>query len=226
LWNSSSIIEEVSRTQIKQKIIEEVNLNRTPKKPKIIARYHFDPEKSDKRNLRGLLTSLVTQLRENSERLAESMATLYTKCRNGSDPPTAPTEAELTQLLNHFLAEHQAQFPIYIFIDGVDHCMETDSTDSPRKKVLKFLEDLVRSRHPKLYICITSSQKEGMKTSLDKMAAGASSRQVMLHDQGEQKKDVKTYIDSFVRSHIHWQKLPKKDKDDLINKLSERAGGM
>jgi hypothetical protein len=221
LWNSSSIIEEVSRPQIKQKIIEEVNLNRTPKKPKIIARYHFDSEKPDKRNLRGLLTSLVTQLRENSERHPEFMATLYTKCRDGSDPPS---EAELTQLLTHSLVEHQAQSPIYIFIDGVDHCMETDSTDSPRKKVLKFLEDLVRSRHSKLYICITSSQEEDMKKSLNQMVAGALSRLVMLHDQGEQKKDVKTYIGSFVRSHM--QTLPKKDKDDLINKLSDRAGGM
>ena len=148
------------------------------------------------------------------------MPTLYTKCRHGSDPPS---EAELTQLLNHFLAELRAKFSIYIVIDGVDHCLETDYPDSPRQKVLKFLEDLVRSRHSKLNICITSSLKEGMEKSLRPLAAEASSRLVILHDQSGQKEDVKTYIAAFVRSHM--QMLPVKDKDDVVKVLSERAGG-
>ena len=147
MWNSSSIIEEV---------------NRTRNKSEIIACFYFDSTKPDNRNLRGLLASLVTQLCESSKRHPESMPTLYTKCHNGSVPPS---ETELTQLLNHFLVELQAQFSIYIIIDGVDHCMETESTESPRK-VLKFLEDLVRTRHSKLHICITGSLKEGMKKCL------------------------------------------------------------
>jgi hypothetical protein len=151
------------------------------------------------------------------------MPTLYTKCRHGSDPPTAPSEAELTQLLNRFLAELQAQFSIYIVIDGIDNCMETESTESPRERVLKFLEGLVRTRHSKLYICITSSVKEGMEKSLNHMAAGASSRQVILHDQDGQKKEIKIYIATFVRDHM--QTLSDKDRDHVIKSLSERAGG-
>ncbi len=206
MWNSSSILEEV---------------NRTRNKSEIIARYYFDSEEPDKRNLRGLLASLVAQLCESSNRHPESMLTLYTKCRNGSDPPS---EADLMKLLNDFLAELRAQFSIYIVIDGVDHCMEAESTDSPHKKVLKFLEDLVRSRHSKLYICITSSLKEGMVKSLRQMAAGASSRQVILHDEDGQKEDIKTYIAAIIRSHM--RTLPDKDKDDVIKTLSERAGGI
>jgi hypothetical protein len=128
------------------------------------------------------------------------------------------------QLLNDLLAELKAQFSIYVVIAGVDHCMETESTESPRKKVLKFLEGLVRTRHSNLYICITSSLKEGTEKSLKQMAAGASSRQVILHDQDGQKEDIKTYIAAFVRAHM--QTLPDKDKDDVIKTLSERAGGM
>jgi hypothetical protein len=145
----------------------------------------------------------------------------YTKCRNGSDPPS---ETELTQLLNHCLAELQAQFSIYIIIDGVDNCMETETTELPRKKVLRFLEDLVRSRHFKLNICITSSLNEGTEKSLRPLAAGASSQHVILHNQDGQKKDIKTYIAASVLSHM--QTLPDKDKDYAIKKLSERAGGM
>ncbi|KAF8493461.1 ankyrin repeat-containing domain protein [Russula emetica] len=203
--NSSSIIQEV---------------NRTRNKSDIIAFYYFDSKNPKKRDLWGFLASLVTQLYESSKRHPKSMPTLYTKCRNSSDPPS---EAELKQLLNDFLAELKAQSSIFIVIDGVDHCMETECTESPRKKVLKFLEDLVRAKHSKLYICITSSLMEDMEKSLKQMAAGASSRQVMLHDEVGQKKDIKTYIAAFVRDHM--QTLPDKDKDDLIKMLSEQAGG-
>ena len=206
LWNSSTIIEEV---------------NRTRKRSDIITRYYFDSKKPDKRSLRGLLASLVTQLCESSKRHPKSLAALHTKCRNGSDPPS---EAELTQLLYHLLAELRTQFSIYIVIDGIDHCMEAESTDSPRKKVLKFLEGLVRSRHSKLNICITSSLKDDMERSLKLLAAGVSSRLVILHDQDGHKEDIKTYIAAFVRGHM--QTLPDEDKDDVIKTLSERAGGM
>ena len=148
------------------------------------------------------------------------MPALYTKCRNGSDPPS---EADLTRLLNLFLAELQVQFLIYIVIDGVDKCMETESTELPRKKVLRFLEDLVRSRHSKLKICITSSLKNVVEESLRPLAT-ASSRQVILHGQDGQKEDIKTYVSAFVRSHM--QTLPDKDKDEVIRMLSDRADGM
>ena len=200
-------------------IIEEVN--RTRNDLEIIACYFFDCDKPDKRNFRGLLASLVTQLCENSKRYPESMPTLYTKCRNGLDPPT---EAELTQLLNRFLTELQAQFSIYIVIDGVDNCIEAESTEFPRKKVLKFLEDLVRSRHSRLKICITSSLKGDMEKSLKPLAAGASSRQVTLHEEKGQKEEIRNYIAAFVQSRM--PTLPEKDKDDVIKRLSDRAGGM
>lgn len=149
------------------------------------------------------------------------MRALYAKCRNGSDPPS---EAELTQLLNRFLVELQAQSTIYIVIDGVDSCIEAESTDFPRKKVLKFLEDLVRSRQFKLNICISSSLKEDMEKDLKPLVDGASSRQVILHNEKGQKEDIKTYIIAFVRGHM--QSLSDKDKEDVIKTLSERAGGV
>ena len=200
-------------------IIEEVNHNRN--KSEIIACYFFDSKKPDKHNFRGLLASLVMQLCESSKRHPASMPTLYTKCRNGSDPPS---EADLTQLLNRFLTELQAHFSIHIVIDGVDNCIEAESTDPPRKTVLKFLEDLVRSRHPKLNICVTSSLKGDMEKSLKPLVAAVSSRQVILHDEKGQKEDIRNYIAAFVRNRM--LALPEKDKDDVIKKLLDRAGGM
>ncbi|KAI0262687.1 hypothetical protein BGY98DRAFT_1104080 [Russula aff. rugulosa BPL654] len=206
------------KTTLCSSIIEE--LNRTRSKSEIIVCYYFDSEKPDKRNFRGLLASLVTQLCKGSNRHPESIPVLYTKCRNGSDPPT---EADLTQLLNRFLTKLQAQFWIYIVIDGVDNCIDAESTEFPRKKVLKFLEDLIRSRHSKLNICITSSLKEDMEKSLKPLAAGASSRQVILHEEKGQKEEIENYIAAFVRRHMQ---VSPEDKEHVIKKLSERAGGI
>jgi len=50
--------------------IEEVN--RTRNKSEIIVRYYFDSKKPDKRNLLGLLASLVTQLCESCKRHPKS----------------------------------------------------------------------------------------------------------------------------------------------------------
>jgi len=66
---------ESGKTILCSSIIEEVS--RTRSKSEIIARYYFDSKKPDKRNLRGLLASLVTQLCESSKRHPESMHTLH-----------------------------------------------------------------------------------------------------------------------------------------------------
>jgi hypothetical protein len=192
-------------------------------KSEIIACYYFGSENSDpdKRNFRGLLTSLVTQLCDSSKHLPESIHVLYAKCRHGSNPPS---EDELMQFVIRFLVELQAQFWIYIVIDGVDNCIEAEATDFPRRKVLKFLEELVRLRNSKLNICITSSLNEDMEKSLRPLAAAASCRQVILHNEEGQKEDIKTYIAAFVWSHM--QKLSNDGKDEVIKTLSERAGGM
>ncbi|KAI0260992.1 hypothetical protein BGY98DRAFT_1104527 [Russula aff. rugulosa BPL654] len=196
------------KTILCSSIIKEVN--RTRNTSKIIACYFFDSKQPDKRNFRGLLASLVTQLCENSKRTPKSMPALYTKCRNGSNPPT---EADLTQLLNRFLTELQAQFSIHIVIDGVDNCIEAESTEPP-----------LRSRHPKLNICVTSSLKGDMEKSLKPLVAAVSSRQMILHEEKGQKEDIRNYIAAFVQSHM--QTLPDKDKDVVIKTLSERAGWM
>lgn len=156
------------------------------------------------------------QLCKSSNRHPDSLGE---KCGNGSNPPS---EAELTQHLNDVLDDlKKAQFSIFIVIDGVDNCTETESNPT-RTKVLKFLLGLVRERHSNLYICITSTPNDGMKTSLKQMTAVPSCRQVTLHKQKGQKEDIKTYIADFVQKNMtEW---PANKKDKVIKKLSEEDG--
>jgi hypothetical protein len=189
----------------------------------MMAYYYFNSGDPDKRNLWGLLTSLVTQLGEGSDRYLTSISQSHTSHRNGSEPPS---ENELARLLKGFPGL-QTQYNIYIIIDGVDKCPNTGATGakSARRKVLEFLEDLARSRYPNLHLCITSSPEEDMERYLNLLASSSRDRRVNLDKQDAQKEDIKRYISHFVKEDVGMQKWPDGIKEDFIDTLSERGDG-
>jgi uncharacterized membrane protein len=63
-----------------------------------------------------------------------------------------------------------------------------------------------------------------MEDGLRRLASSPPSLKVSLSDQPGQKKDVKTFIESFIRNHK--QTLSEQDKKEIIEGLSKRAGGM
>jgi hypothetical protein len=75
----------------------------------LIAYYYFDFKDVQKRDLRGLLSSLLTQLCKDSERCWDILSGLYTKCGDGSEQPN---EAALGRCLKDML-EVPEQVPIY-----------------------------------------------------------------------------------------------------------------
>ena len=186
----------------------------------LIAYYYFDFKDVAKRDLRGLLSSLLTQLSDDSDRCWGLLFQLYTNCRDGS---TQPSEAALRQCLRNML-ELPGQVPVYIVVDAVDECSNTTGTPSPREKVLEFLEDLVRSKHSNLYICITSRPEHDIQVILNPLASG--SRRVSLHEEGGQRDDITSYVRSFVQNDRAMRRWRAEDKELVITTLSERADGM
>lgn len=208
-WKSSSVIEDVKRT-------------RDPKSD-IIAYYYFDAKDPAKCDLRGLLASLLTQLGDSSGLYLGVISQLYIRHSNGSEQPC---EGVLGRLLKSLL-EVQPQTSIYIIVDGVDNCPNTNTgAKSARKKVVEFLEGLVRSRLSNLYICITSSPEEDMQRCLKVLAPPT--RRVSLHEQDGHMEDIKRYTTHFIQNDKDMQTWPAGDKDILFKALSEeseRAGG-
>ena len=186
----------------------------------LVAYYYFDFKDVAKRDLRGLLSSLLTQLSDGSDRCWDTLSQLYTNCRDGSEQPS---EAALRQCLRNML-ELPGQVPIYIVVDAVDECPNTTGTPSPREKVLEFLEDLIRSEHSNLYICITSRPEHDIQTILNPLASG--SRQVSLHEEGGQRDDITRYVRFFVQNDGKMRRWRAEDKELVISTLSERADGM
>jgi hypothetical protein len=186
----------------------------------LIAYYYFDFKDVQKRDLRGLLSSLLTQLCNDSERCWDILSGLYTNCGDGSEQPN---EAELGRCLRDML-ELPEQVPIYIIVDAVDECPNNTGTPSPREKVLQFLEDLVKSRHPNLHICLTSRPEHDIQAVLNPLATGT--RRVSLHEEGGQREDIMNYVRSFVQKDKAMHRWREEDKQLVISTLSERADGM
>ena len=186
----------------------------------LFAYYYFDFQDASKRDLRGLLSSLLMQLSEYSVVCCEILYRLYTTRGDGSDQPS---EAALVACLKDML-EFQAQVPIYIIVDALDECPIATGTPSPRKRVLDFMKDLVGRKHSNLHICITSRPEQDIQATLNPLTSP--SRQVSLHEEIGQMEDINNYIRFFVYSDETMRRWRAEDKELVINTLSERAGGM
>ncbi|KAI0274204.1 hypothetical protein BGY98DRAFT_1188657 [Russula aff. rugulosa BPL654] len=167
----------------------------------LLAYYYFDFKDATKRDVRGLLTSLLLQLIDDSDPCWDLLSQLHETCRDGSEQPS---EAALAQYLNGML-DLPGQIPTYIIIDALDECPNNTGTPSAREKVLDFVEDLVQSKHSNLFICITSRPEQDINTALNPLTPP--SRRVSLHEEGGQIEDINNF-------------------DLVIRVLSERAQGM
>ena len=200
-------------------IIEEIKHIRKSKSA-LVAYYYFDFKDAAKRDVRGLLTSLLLQLVDDSDPCWVLLSQLYKTSRDGSEQPS---EAALAQCLNRML-NLPSQIPTFIIIDALDECPNNTGTPSAREKVLNFVEDLVQSKHSNLFICITSRPEQDINTALNPLTPP--SRRVSLHEEGGQREDINSYVLSFVQSDRAMRRWRAEDKELVIRELSERAQGI
>jgi hypothetical protein len=204
---------------ISSAIIENVK-NMREDKSALIAYYYFDYKDTSKRDLRGLLTSLLFQLGDHSDRCQHILYELYTSCRDGSEQPS---DAALAKCLKIILGL-PGQLPTFLIVDALDECPNTSGTPSAREEVLEFLEDLVGSSYPSLFVCITSRPEQDIQTVLNPLTTA--SRLVSLQDEDGQRGDIESYLRSFVHKDRSMQRWRAEDRELVITTLSERAGGM
>ena len=186
----------------------------------LVAYYYFDFKDAAKRDVRGLLTSILLQLVDDSDPCWHLLSQLHKTCHDGSEQPT---EAALAQCLNDML-DLLGQIPTYIIIDAVDECPNNIETPSARERVLNFVEDLVQSNHSNLFACITSRPEQDINSALNPLTPP--SRRVSLHEEGGQMDDINSFVRSFVLNDRKMRKWRPEDKILVIEVLSERARGM
>jgi hypothetical protein len=186
----------------------------------LIAYYYFDFKDAAKRDVRGLLTSVLLQLVDNSDHCWDLLSQLYKTCCDGSEQPS---EAALTRCLKSML-DLPGQLPTYIIIDALDECPNNTGTPSAREKVLDLVEDLVRANNSNLFICITSRPEQDINTALNPLTPPLCC--VSLHEEGGQREDISSYVHFFVQNDRAMRRWRAEDKELVIHVLSERAQGM
>ena len=186
----------------------------------LVAYYYFDFKDATKRDIRGLLTSLLLQFVDKSDRCRDLLSQLHERCCDGLEEPS---DAALAQCLKSML-DLPGQVPTYFIIDALDECPNNIGTPSAREKVLILVEDLVGSKHPNLFVCITSRPEHDITIILNPLTP--LSRRVSLHEEVGQRRDIDSYVRSFVQSDRTMRRWRMEDKELVISVLSERANGM
>jgi hypothetical protein len=200
-------------------IIEDIKHMRKSRSA-LVAYYYFDFKNAAKRDIRGLLTSLLFQLVDDSDSCWDLLSQLHKGCCDGSEQPSDVT---LAQCLENML-DLPGQLPMYIIIDALDECPNNIGTPSAREKVLNFVEDLVGSNHSNLFMCITSRPEQDITTILDPLTPPP--RRVSLHEEAGQRRDIDSYVRSFVQNDRAMRRWRMEDRELVIDMLSERANGM
>ena len=183
-----------------------------------LAFFYCDFREDQKKDLRGLLSSLLVQLCHQSDSYCDLLLNFYAKHDKGSRDPSNSALAEcLKNLLNL-----PGLAPVYLVIDALDECPSTSAIPSPRHKVLKLIEDLIKSQIPNLRICVTSRPEVDIKDILGPLIF----RSVSLHDESGQNANIQEYIKSVINTNPKNKRWSPADKQLVISVLTEKADGM
>jgi hypothetical protein len=204
LSNSSAIIEEIE-TRRKSGLGS-------------LAIFFYDFREGQKTDLRGLLSSVLFQLCDQSNSYYDILFTFYSTHRHGAQ---SPSDDELIRCLKDVL-KFPRQVPIFLIVDALDECSNASALSSPRGDVLMLLEGLINSKLPNLRICVTSRPEADIKHVLEHL----SFRSVSLHDESGQMEDIKKYIVSVVNTNGKMQRWKPEHKQLVIDVLTKRADGM
>ena len=183
-----------------------------------LAMYYYDFREDQKKDLRGLLSSAISQLCDQSDSYYNILSKFYTTHRDGQQ---SPSDDELIQCLEDVL-ELPRQAPVYLIIDALDECPNTSAMPSPREKVLNLVVQLVESRLTNLRICVTSRPELDIKVVLEPLAF----RSVSIHDERGQLEDIENYIRSVINTDPRNRRWRQEDKEYVIDVLTKHADGM
>jgi hypothetical protein len=183
-----------------------------------LAFFYFDFREDQKKDQRGLLSSLLFQLCGQSEAYSTIFSDFYMAHGDGSQPPS---NNELKGCLKDML-NAPGQASLYIIIDALDECPTTTGLSSPREKVLDLVEELVNLRIPSLRICVTSRPEADIVPVLEPLTF----RTVSLHGESEQVQDIAKYVKFFIQTNREMRRWKDTDQQLVIDELIKKADGM
>ena len=182
------------------------------------AYYYFDFRDVKKQDHYGLLSSLLSQLSAKSDSCYKVLSKLYSDNASGTGKPDI---GALTKFIKDMLS-FPGQGPIYIIIDAIDECPDTNGTPSVREEILGLIDELVNLDLPNVYLCVASRPEIDIRNAIEPLKP----LQISLHDEDGQKNDIIEYIKSVMYSDENMRNWREEDKQLVIDMLSSKADGM
>ena len=183
-----------------------------------LAIFYHDSRDVQKQDLRGLLSSVLLQLCQQSDPYCAILSKLYCEHANGS---RQPSNDALVYCFNNMVNLPQ-QAPIFLIVDALDECPNSSGLPTSRQEVLLFIKDLVNSQLPDLRICVTSRPEVEITQALLPLTF----RSITLHDERGQMEVINNYINSVVHLDRMMRRWRAEDQQLVIDVLTTRANGM
>ena len=183
-----------------------------------LAFFYCDFREDQKRDLRGLLSSVLFQFCHQSPTYYDILSKFYSTHCNGAQNPS---DDALVHCLEDIL-KLPGQAPIFLVMDALDECSNTSPIPSNREKALALLEKFINWQLPNLRICVTSRPEVDIKVVLGPLAF----RSISLHDERGQIEDIENYIKSIVEKDPRNRMWTAQDKQMVIDVLTRNADGM
>jgi len=183
-----------------------------------LAFFYHDFREDEKRDLRGLLSSVLFQFCDQSDSYYDIFSKFYSTHRYGAQ---SPSDDALVDCLEDIL-KVPGQTPIFLIMDALDECSNTSPMPSNRENSLELVEKLIVSRLPNLRICVTSRPEVDIKLVLGPLTF----RSISLHDERGQMEDIENYIRSVVEKAPRNRRWTTQDKEMVVDVLTRNADGM
>ena len=183
-----------------------------------LAFFYCDFRDDRKKDQRGLLSSLLVQLCEQSDAYSAILSDFYLAHGRGF---RHASDIDLVKCLEDML-KLPGQATVYIIVDALDECPFTTDLPSPQEEVLDLVEELINLRLPTLRICVTSRPEADIISILEPLAF----RSVSLHSESGQVQDIAEYVRSVIYTDSRMRRWKDTDKQLVIDVLMKKADGM
>jgi hypothetical protein len=183
-----------------------------------LAFFYCDFREGPKKDVHGLLSSLLVQLGGQSNVYSATLSDFYAAHGHGSQDAS---DDELLECLKDML-KCPGQATVHIIIDGLDECSTTTGMPSPRENVFRLVEELVYLHIPNLRICVTSRPEADISDVLQPLAF----RSISLHEEKGQVQDIAEYVKSIIDKDRKMRRWNATNKQLVIDVLTRKADGM
>ena len=180
--------------------------------------YFCDFKDDSKKDLRGLVSSILDQLCDQSDSYYNVISTFHSAHHDGAQ---SPRDEELIRCLVDLVKLPRLP-PIYLIVDGLDESPNTSTQSLRREPILSFLDDLVKAQLQNLRLCVASRPEVDIKAILEPLVFHS----VSLETEIGHKKDIKACIKSVVHTDKEMKGWTPTHKQLVIDVLTEKADGM